>query len=973
MEPTEIQLKRKTEIHEYGREKVTGIQTTYRETDYSESMRQMDRMQKYGTSEEYGRYSFEEDAAKLGSKTVWKPSDAEKRKNKKIEESRKLTQKATADTLELYNVMQERKKAKAEEEINRIRVKGNESWQEKKVRARSMFETLKAVRLEKRMLTTANVKMHFKEYMDLVDTYKELNELAKEEKARRMLDYKEIVEKNAMNPKLLYDEKDENGNLIREGELDRWERDKPWIEEELMPLRDAFGVLQDRMGCFLARNRLDENGNVLPDKAKTRTFVYNKKVDDIFRADQSSIQRKTVDRTMYDPDQLDLVREDILNEKVLDQGNEVSRLELVLKDREMESDNDMEQALDHNMSDLFLNMNPAKRVKSITSMRKYVSRLQTGVDRMEEYLKELSGNAENQDAILQGRDMIRQQLMAARRELVITKAVLVLAEAEGRYVLARNETEKKACLEAMADVWEDFVRIRQRMIKESQPLTGSFHFGPDISVITPREAMNTESDKKNYEFKADVFEVANELGQERFGELSTAIRKYATVTHYSEEPREETRLLMELISARNAYHENPDLIPEISEGEKKALKKLDKLLFTLQHGENAEPFPAWEEIPESMKEDCIDESLIPAGETVADLTDQQLAKVDQIPEHMEADFHKGSHRNAALMNMSTWVRIDAKTPLFSHEPTVNDLRQGKISNCYMVASTTGLINLDPQIIKKCIQDNGDGTVTVRLYKESKRLNAPRVPVYVRIPKRIPKLMTGGEIGTDGALWMQLIERAAAQVGMFREERKGYQSLWYGRGDEWLEILLGTPENVVMNRENNTRKAGFENDNAIFGMMEQAKKNNLIIHAGTKENAEKGMNSGHAYTVLGAKYVGTERFVTLRNPYANMSRTVSESGKVSMTTDYFTSSADETFGQFDMPFEEFMKTMETISYTDMNKAFPVEMTEKTENGIKKMVKRTMTEIAADEAQGLGDVDFVDEEFDNFGNDQTQGDA
>jgi hypothetical protein len=109
-----------------------------------------------------------------------------------------------------------------------------------------------------------------------------------------------------------------------------------------------------------------------------------------------------------------------------------------------------------------------------------------------------------------------------------------------------------------------------------------------------------------------------------------------------------------------------------------------------------------------------------------------------------------------------------------------------------------------------------------------------------------------------------------------------------------------------------------------------------------------MNSDHAYTVVGTKVIGDERFVTLRNPYANMSRTVNEEGNAVKSTSYFSSTADETYGQFDMPFDDFWHSMVSITYTNMNTAFPTEKKEVTaEDNTTKIVDKTLSEIAQEE--------------------------
>ena len=52
---------------------------------------------------------------------------------------------------------------------------------------------------------------------------------------------------------------------------------------------------------------------------------------------------------------------------------------------------------------------------------------------------------------------------------------------------------------------------------------------------------------------------------------------------------------------------------------------------------------------------------------------------------------------------------------------------------------------------------------------------------------------------------------------------------------------------------------------------------------------------------------------LRNPYANMSLRYDEKGKRSKSTNYTSSVADATCGQFLMKFEEFLRDFSSINY------------------------------------------------------------
>lgn len=282
----------------------------------------------------------------------------------------------------------------------------------------------------------------------------------------------------------------------------------------------------------------------------------------------------------------------------------------------------------------------------------------------------------------------------------------------------------------------------------------------------------------------------------------------------------------------------------------------------------------------------------------------------------------GTARTELLRTFTHWSN-QKDTPLFSHEPTVNDLKQRFVSNCYMVASTAGVVDLDPDLIKSCIKDNGDGTVTVRLYEnrpvEEEHPQVPEeidgleidevvryelAPIYVRVTKEIPRI-AGADVLSSGALWMQMIEKACAFVG--RNGSKGYRSLWYGEGGAFLERLLGVSPVAV------------EKNEALFENLLHAREHRFVYNAGSKNTVgeEDGLNAGHAYTVMGAKEENGQRYVLLRNPYSTMSLQ-EEEGRTSRTGRMLDTSSDETYGQFYMKFEEFLEKFQTITYTDLNR-------------------------------------------------------
>lgn len=316
---------------------------------------------------------------------------------------------------------------------------------------------------------------------------------------------------------------------------------------------------------------------------------------------------------------------------------------------------------------------------------------------------------------------------------------------------------------------------------------------------------------------------------------------------------------------------------------------------------------------------------------------------------------RGSTRNSMIRLLSHWSD-QTDTPLFSHEPVINDLKQRLVSNCYMVASTASLVELNPDKLKECIRDNGDGTVTVRLYltkDELKRIHgqAPdgeekkneafdtaadddlggfaildedemeqareantRVATYVTVKKEIPRINDMDPMSA-GTLWMQMIEKACAYVG--REGRTGYQSLWYGEGGAFLARLTGVEsvtDYVGANR------AALEIDgkkDQLFRGICDAGRNHMIYHAGSNQQSQDGLNSGHAYSVLGGKEVDGKKYVLLRNPYSTHSLQYDEQQKKSKTGWLLSAGSDETYGQFYMEYEDFLQAFDKVSHTNLS--------------------------------------------------------
>ena len=482
------------------------------------------------------------------------------------------------------------------------------------------------------------------------------------------------------------------------------------------------------------------------------------------------------------------------------------------------------------------------------------------------------------------------------------------------YLLAAKKAEladggNTAELEqTIRELQEDVRRLELRKLRME---LGMPQAGQQTETVrrTREEAISTDSDKLSYQSR-DRLAALNRSLQEAGGSPDTValIGQYVQGTRYRVGY---TRERENLQAARKAVEKA--LQQENNEQIRKALLEVKSYFDTMTNGT----------------------LVVPEGAEILDFRNKR-------PEETGTG-QRGATRNALIRKLTYWS--DQKdTPLFAHEPTVNDLKQRLVSNCYMMASVAGLVEFSPEILKSCIVDEGD-SVVVRLYERrvvEKAKEQPEeetsveelteeelqedqlgkdllngfevvddieetelAPIYVRVSKEIPRI-AGADALSSGALWMQMIEKACAFVG--KDKVKGYQSLWYGEVGSFLERLLGISKEPV-----NT-----ENEDALFEEIRTGKERGYVYHAGSKGTAgkEDGLNGGHAYTVMGAKEIDGKKCILLRNPYSTFSLQYQENGEKTRTGDLINVSSDETYGQFYIEVSDFVRTFERVSRTNI---------------------------------------------------------
>jgi hypothetical protein len=145
----------------------------------------------------------------------------------------------------------------------------------------------------------------------------------------------------------------------------------------------------------------------------------------------------------------------------------------------------------------------------------------------------------------------------------------------------------------------------------------------------------------------------------------------------------------------------------------------------------------------------------------------------------------------------------------------NDIEQGRLGDCFILASLAALASTSPGTLANAIQDVGDGNYDVTLYVDDGKKNLvkqvvrvtdafPGLRWFYSLTQPNPLFAQVGEPGSDPPeLWVMLIESAFAQA-----YKGGYLQLNLGgRGFDTLQALTGRTSIVVHPHEMTQEKLG----------------------------------------------------------------------------------------------------------------------------------------------------------------------
>lgn len=163
--------------------------------------------------------------------------------------------------------------------------------------------------------------------------------------------------------------------------------------------------------------------------------------------------------------------------------------------------------------------------------------------------------------------------------------------------------------------------------------------------------------------------------------------------------------------------------------------------------------------------------------------------------YVEKDTLIGVNRVDNVDNSAHMDRKNPMTyPLFPHPARVEDVQQGGIGDCYLIASMATVAAKKPGHFERHMKDHGDGTVTILLY-DSKG-SAVSVTVKKTIASTNNTFSANKDLYANGPMWVKMYEKAYVAAGFqgkeddLTSESQSYGMIEGGWGSTALKHITG---------------------------------------------------------------------------------------------------------------------------------------------------------------------------------------
>lgn len=232
-----------------------------------------------------------------------------------------------------------------------------------------------------------------------------------------------------------------------------------------------------------------------------------------------------------------------------------------------------------------------------------------------------------------------------------------------------------------------------------------------------------------------------------------------------------------------------------------------------------------------------------------------------------------------------WTQLGnvSSAPLFGKGPSPDDVYQGSVNDCYILASFSALARHNPSAIRQSVAALGDGTYAARFYDQNRK------EYFIRVDGDLPVDASGNLVaawrGAGGNTWVPLMEKAYA---IFRNWSKGaaYSNLDWGYADETFRALgCKSVAGTV------TPQQFGNNATVLLNWIRTELSNGAAVVMGTSTVSDGSyIWPSHVYEVVGIVQLSDGYYLKLRNPWGvdgknNMQPDGAQDGYLALRVDW----------------------------------------------------------------------------------------
>ena len=193
-------------------------------------------------------------------------------------------------------------------------------------------------------------------------------------------------------------------------------------------------------------------------------------------------------------------------------------------------------------------------------------------------------------------------------------------------------------------------------------------------------------------------------------------------------------------------------------------------------------------------------------------------------------------------------------------PSLHDIRQGQIGDCWFLAAASALAEIPDRLEKVFINEDDEATKGIShngIYAIN--MYALMMPVTLTIDDRLPmKKGTNrtlyANVGRDKSVWGPLYEKA------FAKYHGSYEALVGGNPEKALNTIAGAPGRMI---KNNSLSA-----DDLWDLLRTQDMDRAMITMGCFGGSSHGIVGGHAYSFIRVvKLSNGTRLVQVRNPWS----------------------------------------------------------------------------------------------------------